>query len=562
MHALVIRNGLLIDGTGAPRRMASVAVDGGRITAVGDDIGAGYRDIDAAGRLVTPGFVDIHTHYDGQALWDAYLTPSSVHGVTSAVFGNCGVGFAPVRPGAGSYLINLMEGVEDIPGTVLAEGVDFGWESFEEYMAALERRSHAIDFATQMPHSALRFYVMGERGADHAEMPTVDEIERMGVLLERALKAGALGFTTSRTTKHKARDGRLVPSLTAGDPELHGLAMAMRRAGKGVFEVNSDFGPGEYALLRAAAVTAGRPMSALLLQVGGNRGLWRETLAWVQSLRAEGLDATAQVGARGIGVLMGLETSMNPFSDHPAWAALEALPPPERLQRLREDGALRRRLIEGRPDTPRTQLMAEWLQRTFPLGPELDYEPDLTSAIGASAAASGTSPWAQALAHMMSSDGKAMLMYPIENYWDGSLETVREMLTAEGTVLGLADSGAHVGLICDGSQPTFLLSYWGRDRALGRIDLETLVAKLTRDTAAAYGLNDRGRIAPGMKADLNVIDFDALALLPPEVVYDLPAGGKRILQKARGYAHTFVSGIEILRDDGHTGELPGRLVRG
>jgi N-acyl-D-aspartate/D-glutamate deacylase len=561
MHDLVIRNGTVIDGTGADRRIENLAIDAGRISAMGADVGRGRREIDATGLLVTPGFVDIHTHYDGQATWDSQLAPSSLHGVTTAIFGNCGVGFAPVKPGTSGFLINLMEGIEDIPGTVLAEGVRFDWESFPEYMAALEALPHAIDIGTQVPHTALRFYVMGERGALHDEQPTEAEIARMGGLLEDALAAGALGFTTSRTTKHRAKDGRLVPSLSAREPELAGLARAMRRAGRGVLEVNSDFGPGEFEAMEEAAAIAGRPLSCLLVQVRQHPRLWRETLDWIHAMRGRGIDATAQVSCRGIGVMMGLETTLHPFAGHPAWLTLSHLSPAARLARLQEDAALRRRLVEERSDDETSRRVEEMLPRTFRLGPELDYEPDPARNVVAEAASQGMTVWEHTLAIMMADGGKGMMMHPFENYADGSLDTVREMLTDPATVMGVADGGAHVGIICDASQPTFLLSYWGRDRRQGRLPLETLVRKHSRDTARCYGLTDRGVLAPGLKADINVIDGDALRLCPPEVIYDLPTGGKRIMQKARGYRHTFVSGVETLCDDTPTGACPGRLVR-
>ncbi len=562
MHDLVIRQGIVIDGTGDPRRIADVGVDKGRISAVGRSIGPGRREIKADGLLVTPGFVDIQTHYDGQATWDPQLAPSSLHGVTTAVFGNCGVGFAPVRPGTSGFLINLMEGIEDIPGTVLAEGVRFNWESFPQYMAALEAVPHAIDIGTQVPHTALRFYVMGERGAVHDETPTEAEIARMGSLLEEALAAGALGFTTSRTTKHRAKDGRLVPSLTAREPELAGLARAMRRAGRGVLEVNSDFGPGEFAAMQEAAMIAGRPLSCLIVQVRQHPRLWRETLDWIHAMRAKGIDATGQVSSRGIGVMMGLETTLHPFAGHPAWLDLGGLSPKARYGRLKEDAALRRRLVEERSSDAVTERVIEMLPRTFRLGPDLDYEPDPATNVVAVAAARGRSVWDYTLELMMADDGRGMMMHPFENYADGSLDTVREMLTDPASVMGVADGGAHVGIICDASQPTFMLSYWGRDRKRGRLPLELLVRKHARDTAVCYGLNDRGVLAPGMKADINVIDPDAIRLLPPEVIYDLPTGGKRIMQKAKGYRHTLVSGVETLCDDTPTGAFPGRVVRG
>ena len=562
MHDLVIRGGTVIDGTGSPGRIADVAVDAESITMVGAGLDRGRREIDATGLLVTPGFVDIHTHYDGQATWDPYLTPSSWHGVTTAVFGNCGVGFAPVRKGASGYLINLMEGVEDIPGTVLSEGVKFNWESFPEYLDALAAAPKAIDIGAQVPHGPLRFYVMGERGADHAEVPTQAEIDRMGVLLEEALRAGALGFTTSRTTKHRAKDGRPTPSLSAHEPELFGLALAMKRAGRGVLEVNSDFGPGEFETLQAAAQIAGRPLSCLLVQVDQYPDLWRETLEHVRAARKGGMAANAQVGCRPIGVLMGLETSVHPFMTNPAWIAMNDLSPAQRLERLRQDPSLRHALVSLRPDDAHTRWIATLIPKIYVLDETLDYEPDPANSVGAKAAATGADPWPLLLELMMSQNGKQILLHPFENYSAGNLEVVREMLIDDATVMGVADGGAHVGLICDASSPTFLLTHWSRDRARGaRLPLEFLVRKQTRDTAAAYGLNDRGVLAPGYRADINVIDFDSLRLRAPQVVYDLPAGGRRLVQRAQGYRHTLLAGQEILRDDEHTGCLPGRLLR-
>ncbi len=563
MHQLVIRNGTLVDGSGAPARRADVAIDDGVFSAVGDGVGAGKREIDADGLLVTPGFVDIHTHYDGQATWDSALAPSCWHGVTTTVFGNCGVGFAPVRRGAEPYLIELMEGVEDIPGTVLAEGIDFRWESFGEYLDALGERHYTMDVGTQVPHAALRFYVMGERGIEHRNTPAPDELQRMQSTLEAALHAGALGVSTSRTVKHRSRDGRPVPSLSAAEPELFALAGALARAGRGVLEVNSDFGPGEFQVLEAAAAHAGRPLTVLLLQIDKAPQLWRETLDWIHEARGRGVEVTGQVSGRTIGVLMGFEATRHPFVGHPAWAPLAALSPAERIAWLRSDAGLRRRLVEERPDDPDTRYLGKVLERAFEIGDRPELEPDLAQSIGARARALGISPWALALDVLMSRDGRGLLMHPFENYAHGDLEVVRAMLLDDATVMGLGDGGAHVGTICDASGPTSLIAHWTRDRTRGeRLPLEHLVHKQTRRSALAYGLADRGLVAPGMKADLNVIDRDALALARPEIVYDLPTGGKRFIQRARGYRHTFVSGIETLQDDTLTGALPGRLIRG
>jgi len=562
MHDLVIRGGTVVDGSGSAPRIADVAVDNGLITAVEPHAGPGHREIDATGLLVTPGFVDIHTHYDGQVTWDPFVTPSSLHGVTTVVFGNCGVGFAPVRKGAAPYLINLMEGVEDIPETVLSEGVTFDWESFPQYLDALAATPKVLDIGAQVPHGALRFYVMGERGADHAEPPTPEEIESMGALLEEALRAGALGFTTSRTVKHRAKDGRFTPGLTAHEPELFGLARAMKRAGRGVIEVNSDFDPGEFEIMRDAARIAGRPLSCLLVQVDRAPDLWRETLAQIRAARQEGMEANAQVGCRPIGVLMGLETSIHPFLTHPEWVAMTDHTPEMRYRRLQRDAELRRMLVYGHPQNEQTRAMDFALTRSYLLDETLNYEPDPQRSVDAIAQEQNRHPWELALELMMRENGKALLLNTFENYSGGDLSVVHEMLTDDATVLGVADGGAHVGLICDASSPTFLLSHWARDRTRGpKLPLEFLVNKQTRRTALAYGLEDRGLLAPGFKADINVIDFEQLRLHKPEVVYDLPAGGKRLMQRAQGYRHTFVGGCETVRDGEHTGELPGKLLR-
>ncbi|MFP6749535.1 MAG: amidohydrolase family protein [Alphaproteobacteria bacterium] len=565
MHDLVIRGASVIDGTGAGARVADVAVDDGIFTAVqnGAEVGPGRRQLDGGGLLLTPGWVDIHTHYDGQATWDPYLTPSSWHGVTTAVFGNCSVGFAPVRPGHESYLINLMEGVEDIPETVLAEGIDFRWESFPEYLDVLASTPRIMDIGAQVPHAALRYYVMGERGADFAERPTEAEIEHMGALLEAALKAGALGFTTSRTVKHRAADGRLTPGYGAEEAELTGLALAMKRAGAGVLEVNSDFGEGDFARLRRAAEIAGRPLSVLLVQIDKAPDLWRETLDQVATACAEGMQVTAQVGSRAIGMLIGLEATMHPFSTHPLWLEMADLSPRERFARLKNGPELRRRLVTERPDDSHVRMMATVLERTFELGEKVDYEPAPEQSIAAKAKARGVDPFALALELMLENDGRTLLLHPFENYCSGDLGVVQEMLEHPNTVCGVADAGAHVGIICDASSPTSLLTHWGRDRQRGdKLPLEFLVRKQTHDTARTYGLLDRGVIAPGYKADFNLIDFAALRLHRPELVYDLPAGGRRIIQKADGYRHTFVSGVEVMRNGEATGELPGQLLRG
>jgi N-acyl-D-aspartate/D-glutamate deacylase len=568
MYDLLIRDGMVVDGTGAPARRADVAIKNGLIHEVGDCKGPAAREINAKELLVTPGFVDIHTHYDGQATWDPYLTPSSWHGVTTAVFGNCSVGFAPVRADQTDYLINLMEGVEDIPGTVLSEGVSFDWQSFPEYMDCLEKMPRIMDIGTQVPHAALRFYVMGERGADHQEQPTADEITTMGTLLEEALQAGALGFTTSRTTKHRAADGRVVPSLTAGEDELLGLATAMKRAGTGVIEVNSDFGPGEFAALRAAAEVSGRSLSCLIVQVQNAPELWRETMANIRKARAEGIDCNGQVHVRGIGMVMGLETTLNPFRSHSAWQKLEHLAPQEKIERIQDDALLREQLTTQHSTDRHTQWIESIFGDLFRLDDTMNYEPSAAEeSLAVIAQQQGKAPWMLLLDWLLDSegnnDGQGHVMYPFENYYGGDLDAIREMLIDDASVIGVADAGAHVGVICDAGAPTFMLTHWARDRKRGPgLPLEFLVRKHTQGNALAYGMHDRGVLAPGYKADINVIDYDNLRLLPPKVLFDLPAGGRRLVQQAKGYQHTFVSGVETLYNDEFTGELPGRLVRG
>ncbi len=563
LHETVIRNGTVVDGTGDEKRVADVAIDGGLISAIGPTLGSGQREIDADGLLVLPGWVDIHTHYDGQATWDPYLTPSSWHGVTTTVFGNCGVGFAPVRPGSEPFLISLMEGVEDIPGTVLAEGIDFRWESFPEYLDVLASAPKVMDIGAQVPHGPLRFYVMGDRGADHAAIPTDAEIAEMGRLLEEALDAGALGLTTSRTIKHRTATGDFTPSFDAREAELLGLADAMNRPSKGVLECNSDLAENDFEILRAVAERANRPLSLLLLQMDHAPERWRQTLANIHAANEAGLTVNGQVGCRPIGVMMGIDTSIHPFTDHPAWQEIADLPIDQRIARLQQDAALRRRLIEERPDDEKTRWMDQALDKSYELMDPPDYEPDPALSIGTRANAVGMSKWAFALDRMLAHDGTGLITLPFENYSEQSLDRVREMLVAENTICGLGDGGAHVSVICDASYPTTLISHWTRDRTRGeRLPLEFLVRKQTRETARSYGLLDRGVLAPGYKADINIIDHDALGVTKPELVYDLPANGRRFIQRSTGYRHTFVSGVEVARDGAHTGELPGKLLRG
>jgi N-acyl-D-aspartate/D-glutamate deacylase len=563
---LVIRGGTLFDGLGGAPQVADLGVRGGLIAAISPGLGAGQEEIDARGRMVTPGFVDIHTHYDGQASWDSRLAPSSAHGVTTAVMGNCGVGFAPVRPCDRDRLISVMEGVEDIPGSVLAEGLAWDWESFPEYLDALERRPHDIDFAAQLPHAALRIYVMGER-AERLEIATEADMAQMRVLAREAIEAGAIGFSTSRTLNHRTRTGDPTPSLKAAEAELAAILGGLRETGSGVFELISDFdSPGpdaEFAMVRRLATASGRPTSVSLAQVHHDPEAWRVLLGLIESAAGDGLRIKGQVAPRPVGTLLGLQTSLNPFSGHPTYRAVARSPLDQQVRALR-DPEVRRRLLAETPVGRAGEAAARFsdFDRVFPLGDPPDYEPPPSRSVAAIAAREGRPSLETALDLLLEQEGRAFLFAPFSNYADRNLEACRSMLVSDATLPGLGDGGAHVGMISDASFTTYLLTHWGRDRRMGRIPLETLVRKQTWDTARAVGLLDRGRLAVGARADINVIDFAALTLEAPRMVHDLPAGGRRLLQRARGYEATIVAGQCVYRDGEATGALPGRLVRG
>jgi N-acyl-D-aspartate/D-glutamate deacylase len=573
VHDLVIRGGMLVDGTGAPAREADVAVDGGRIAAVGSRLG-GREEIDARGKLVLPGFVDVHTHYDGQATWDALLSPSCWHGVTTLVMGNCGVGFAPVRPGKEDFLIGLMEGVEDIPGTALAAGMKWGWESFPEYLDALERMPHALDLGTQVAHGPVRAYVMGERGARN-EPATPADIAEMAAIVREAIAAGALGFSTSRTIVHRAIDGEPVPGTFAAEDELFGIGRVLGELGRGVFELAPAGAMGEdlaapereVAWMRRLSKETGRPISFALAQHDAESGLFRRILALCREANASGARLAPQVGSRPTMLLVGHQT-FHPFSNRPTYKRLAGLPLAERVAKLRDPEARRRILSEPNdPTDPRLAvvyaLIEQGLHKIFPLGDPPDYEPGPEASIAAIARSEGRDPFEVLYDRMLELDGRQLLMLAILSYSDGDLEAVREMLEHPDSAFGLGDGGAHCGAICDASMTTFLLTHWARDRRRGpRLPLEWAVRKMTRDTAELYGLTDRGVVAAGRKADLNVVDWGRLRLELPELVFDLPAGAKRLIQRARGYEATLVSGRVTFRDGEPTGALPGRLVRG
>jgi N-acyl-D-aspartate/D-glutamate deacylase len=562
-HDLVIRGGTIADGRGGPTFEADVAIADGRIAAVGPGLARGTEEIDARGLLVTPGFVDVHTHYDGQIAWDPRLAPSSWQGVTTAVMGNCGVGFAPVRAADRDRLVELMEGVEDIPGTALHEGLRWSWESFGEYLDAIDAHPHDIDFCAQLPHGALRVYVMGERAA-RLEAATPDDIARMRALTAQAMRDGALGFSTSRTLNHRSVKGEPTPSLRATEDELTGIALGMKDAGSGVFQLISDFTQRdeEFAMLRRIVEASGRPASFSLGQSHRAPTGWRKLVAAAEQARAEGVPILAQVAPRPIGLLYGLQATLHPFCRHPSYQPIAALPLPARVAAMR-DPALRARLIAETPEDS-VHVLSQRLtdfERIFPLGDPPEYEPSREQSIAAIARREGRAPAEVAYDLLLADEGRAFLSTQFANYADYDLEACRGMLASTASVPGLGDGGAHVGIICDASFTTYLLTHWGRDRAHGRFDLGWLVSRQTRDTARAMGLTDRGTIEPGMKADLNVIDFAQLGVERPYMAFDLPAGGRRLLQRARGYRATVVSGVPVYRDGEPTGALPGRLVR-
>ncbi len=562
MHELVIRGGTVVDGTGAASRTADVAVDDGRISEVGRVDERGRRELDADGLVVAPGWVDIHTHYDGQVTWDPELSPSSWHGVTTVVMGNCGVGFAPVRPGSEAFLIELMEGVEDIPGTALHEGIDWQWETFPEYLDALGQRSWAIDVAAQVPHAALRAYVMGERA--HERDSTAEEIAEMSQLAEGALRAGACGVSTSQTILHSSKHG-LVPGTHAMPEELVALGEAVGRAGHGVFQLISDHqgGAGDRAWLVDLVDRTGITATYTLAQAGHAPDAWRQALADAADDRAAGRRIIPQVANRPTGMLFGLQSSLHPFSTHPTYRALSDRPLAERVAALR-DPAVRARLVAEEPFTKNPVargLMQRWGQM-FRLGDPPDYEPPASASAAAVAADEGRDPQEVVLDWLLEGDGSAFLFAPLASYVDHNLDALHEMMTDGSTVLGLSDGGAHCGLICDVSMPTYLLTHWVSGRTRGaRLPLEAAVRLQTSRTAAAYGFADRGVLAPGLRADVNLIDLDGMRLHAPEMVFDLPAGGRRLVQRADGYVATLVAGQVTYERGEPTGDRPGRLVR-
>ena len=544
-HDLVIRAGTVADGTGEPTRTADVAIDDGIVVEVGR-VGRGRREVDADGALVTPGFVDLHTHYDGQATWDSRFQPSSAHGVTTVVMGNCGVGFAPCKPADHDALIELMEGVEDIPGAVLHEGLPWSWETFAEYLDALETVPHDLDFATQACHVPIRLWVMGQRGADR-ERATPTEIAAMGELAAAAIEVGALGFSTSRTKNHKTSKGAFTASLDAAREELVGIAEAVGATGKGMLQVVADMDDfdGELTTFREMMGASGRPLVLSVLQTGPGDSHTRRLEA-IDRANDDGMHMVGVVAPRAVGVTISLDGSANPWAASPTFQTGANLRDPEVKRRILEE-------VEGAGGVRYP------LDNVFALDEVPDYEPAAEQSIAARAAREQRSP-AEVLYDVLI-DGPAY--WPVMNYFGGNLDAVEEMITSPHSVPGLGDGGAHVSIISDASFPTTLLAHWGRDRRRGDLlDVAWLVSRHTRATAETVGLLDRGLLVPGHKADVNVIDFDNLAVHRPRIVADLPAGGKRVMQSADGYVHTFVSGVEVYAAGEATEALPGRLVRG
>ncbi len=566
-YDLVVRGGTIVDGSGGASFVGDVAVRGKHIVAVGAVRGSGHTEIDAAARLVTPGFVDVHTHYDGQVTWEQTLSPSSDHGVTTVVTGNCGVGFAPVRRGDEQMLVKVMEGVEDIPEIVMTTGIPWNWETFPQYLDALDHRTFDIDVATQVPHSPIRVYVMGQRGAAH-EASTPKDRAAMSAIVTEAVRAGALGVSTSRSLGHRLKNGEFAPSVTTAKDELIALAEGLQQAGTGVFQLITEVSEPpdeEMALVRRLARTAQRPVSFTLLQAPRKAENWRSLLAGIEQANAEGLEVRGQVFPRPIGVLLGLDLSLHPFVTRPSYKAIASLPLSQRVAIMQHPEFKRRMLGETPiPDPqPMNNMLIAQTALMSVLADPVEYAPRPEQQLGALAQRAGTTLDSYVYDVLLQNGGQNILYLPGANFVDNSLQAAREMMVHPNTILGLGDGGAHYGFICDASFTTFVLTYWTRDAAPEqRLPIEWAVAELSRRPAQAVGLSDRGLIAPGMKADINVIDHERMKLFAPRTVYDLPAGGRRLQQKARGYEATIVSGVVTYREGGATGALPGRLVRG
>lgn len=563
---LVIRNGVIVDGSGSEPFEADLAVSRGRIAAIGRIPDGGAEEIDARGHLVTPGFIDIHTHYDGQATWEERFSPSTGHGVTTVVAGNCGVGFAPCQPDQHDMLVKVMEGVEDIPEIVMTEGLPWAWETFPQYLDFLQGRRFDADMAVHLPHSPLRIFVMGERGAA-GETATDGDLARMTALTAEAVEAGAIGVSTSRSHDHRARNGDLAPSVDTAERELLALAGGLRDAGGGVFQLIPDphSDPGStFAMIRRLAETSGRPVSFTLMHLSRNPEAWRTYLAGIEAANAAGLQIRGQVFPRPVGVLYGLNLSLHPFMLHPSFQPLAGLPLREKVRAMR-DPALRTRLLSEEPvgSEPVVLQRVTRVEGLYPLGDPPQYEPHLQQTIGATAERRGMSPMEVAYDMLLERDGDAILYAPGSNYVGNSTNVARHLMAHENTCLGLGDGGAHYGIICDASFPTYVLTRWVRDaRGAEAFSLPWAIKALSRDPAVALGFHDRGMLKPGLKADLNIIDFDRLRLHEPRAYYDLPCGGRRLRQRAEGFAVNVVNGEVTYRAGEPTGALPGHLVRG
>ena len=563
---VLVHGGLLVDGTGSEPREADVEIIDGRITRVGQIAPGRHEMIDARGCIVTPGFVDIHTHYDGHVMWDTSLAPTSMHGVTSAVMGNCGVGFAPCNPEHREMLVELMEAIEDIPEAVLNAGLPWNWRSFPDYLEVLASKHFDIDVAAQVPHGALRVNVMGER-AVRREVSTDEDRAEMQRLVREAVRAGAVGFSSSRIRAHKTRSGNFTPDYLAAEDELLAIAMGLKLEGKGVLQFVTDIsdqhepGVAEFNILRRLVQKSGRPLSLNITQREIDPDGWKRLMAMIGEANNQGISIKGQIMGRPIGLVLGFELTQNPFMAYPSFEALAKLPFADKVRRL-ADPAVRRSILAEQANDPELGGRVAAFDRLFEVDDNPDYEPPTESSIAARARHSGIGAAAYAYDVLMKNGGHGLLYRPVLNYAAGNLDAVHQMLTDPNGVPGLSDGGAHCGMTCDSSITTFNLAYWTRDRKLGpRLSLAKVVKGHTADTAAVMGFRDRGLIAPGMKGDVNVIDYDRLRLYPVEVVYDMPAGGRRLVQRATGYKATLVSGVPIVRDDQHTGARPGRLVR-
>ena len=568
MHDTVIRGGTVVDGTGKASFTGDVAVTDGVISQVGGKAGPGKREIEANGLLVTPGWVDVHTHYDGQATWDSELAPSSWHGVTTVLFGNCGVGFAPVRKVDHSSLIGMMESIEEIPGIALADGLKWNWETFPEYLDALDGMKRSIDVAAQIPHHPLRVYVMGDR-AVRREKATADDIQQMRDAVRAGLEAGAFGFTTSRTNSHKTPTGDMVPGRYSEVEELLGIGSAFKGLKHGAFGVNSDFDneAGELEWMTKLGQDTGRPVWFLLTDRPTDTVRWRRLMDGVHKARAAGAHVTAQIAGRPVGVMLGIDTALNPFSIRPSYQALLQLPVAERLKRM-QDPEMRRQILSEAPSAEllnrlsqfRQQITNRW-DRIFPMGNPPNYEPRADESIASVAARSNHSPDEVAYDYLSTGADK-FLYFPIVGYNEDNHDIIRTMLTDDATLLGLSDGGAHCSSIVDASVPSWMLMHWARDRSRGeKLPLEMVIRRQTSETADFFGFHDRGRLAVGKKADINVIDYENMTLHAPEVRYDLPKNGRRLVQRVDGYRHTFVSGVSTFESGVYTGATPGKLVR-